>query len=411
MIVYLVGALVLLILAAGFLLASTPSMTGGNSTELDVDPDEESESALTYTEALSRPRRTVEFETHPLEQIKMLSTKLSQYEESALRQIEDPELSMKFQESIKEIGKDLGALDPESIVTALVQFPPVQNSYHFTVDPEFIGFLETISDLLYALPSNPRGVFHLEHYARALRKSESDLRETIHEYHILRKIQLTQELTNDLVSNDVKILSSLELCETELEKFFEFFFALKAFLTLEPVIAVRLEETCMELDQVLSILHEVKVLHTKEHIQNLQRLQKSLLPKLRSFCTHYQRLLGGILVGLEIMCESNLRDLVNQAELLEGNKHLIEEELIPTTESFAIGHGTMESDFHKYFQKLMAIPTKGGQPEAVSVGTIESSIAYFEQRGADLRSMVNSKPVKAVYNIFSGILGRIKRHS
>ena len=96
-------------------------------------------------------------------------------------------------------------------------------------------------------------------------------------------------------------------------------------------------------------------------------------------------------------------------EVLQNVQICLEEEYLVVAQSFSERHGTLESDFHKYLQKLTLVSSKSSEPQTLSVGTLESSVAYFQKRSEDMRFLQDPKPVKSVHNIFESVKQRIQR--
>jgi|GEM_PF-1938523 len=405
---FLIGGLLILVIVAGVMISQIPANSVETVQETEENPEEGYE--ITYASAIAKPRKTIDFETHPVERIKLLYAELPEIKEKTFKFMDDPEMRSQFEDSLDEVELELEELDPDAVISALLEFPPIQNSYYFSVDTELISFLETITDILFSLPNQPQRIETLESYLRALRGTAAKLGEMVVEYKKLRRVSLSPELTEELIVNDVKILSNMDLCEIELEKFFEFYYGLKAYLSLGPILGVTLKQISEDLDKILETLYQIKSLHTKEHVQSLGKLQQSILQKMRSYCTHYHRLFSSVLVGLENLQETNLKELVHMEDVLQKAQESLEEEYLPISESFAIGRGTMESEFHKYLQKLTHIPSKASQPEPVSIGTLESSVSYFEKRSEEMRLLNDPKPVKSVHHILESVITRIKRY-
>lgn len=407
MVTVLVGILVGLIFFAGYLINSKTQ----NYPKTPLKPEEEKSKEEIRTNDFKSKKSANElpFEVHPLERISSLSKQVPAIREKTLKYLRDRIKIYEFEDIIQEIASELDDLDVDPCIQSLMHFTPVQTSHNFRLELKLNEYSAVIVDIFQSLPSKPERVGILLSYLKAFKRTIQRLEEIMVEYDEAQAIPLSAELVETLIINDVKILSDEKLCRVEIEKFFSLHYGLKSYLALEPILEISLQQICSNLDKILEVLYEAKTKFTKDHLATIEGIQQSILLEIRSFTNYFIQLFSGVHSCIETLKSSNLKEVTHLAEVLQNAQTSLEEEYLPVAQSFGEGHGTLESDFHKYLQKLTQAATKSQEPQPLSVGILESSVAYFQKRSEDMRFLNDPRPVKSVQNIFNSVKQRILR--
>jgi hypothetical protein len=406
LIIVLVFTLLFLIVAAGFFLSARDGEKKGGA-EISFQGSVQDD-ALPFQYAINRPKRTIELETHPIEQIKMLSSKLDRYIDVARQRIEDPELRLRFDEAAEAVVRDLDRLNPEELLQALMDFLPVQVNYNFNLDGELGNLLEELTELTHSLANSPENIFRIEHRTRALNKIESELFSLIREYQELRSKKLTSKQISKLVSNAVGIVSNEELCSAELEKLLNFYYGLRAFQVLNHVGNVHCSEIKVELANLTKLLGEAKEDFKQEGHSFVEQTQKGLLMRLRGFCAHHLKLFSGIEVGLSQLRGCNFTAIVKNEERIDRMLYDVENEYLPMTQTFGSEEGRLEAEFNRHFKKILGSYSEKAPRNRLAVGVVESSVSFFSQRSSDVEMMIESPLEEAIVKILSPMVASLQ---
>ncbi len=406
MTIVLIFTLLFLAVAAGFFLSGREGVRG--SAEQDALHESLPDEAVPFQYGVNRPKRTIELEAHPVEQIKMLASKLDRYVEAARQRIEDPELMLRFNEAAEAVSCDLDRLNPEELLAALMDFLPVQVNYNFNLDGELAKLLEDLTELIHSVANVPESIFRIEHRTRALNKLESELFSLIREYQELRSKKLSAGQISKLVSNAVGIVSNEELCSAELEKLLNFYFGLRAFQVMRHVSSVECDEIKVEVANLIKTLGEGKEDFKKEDHNFVEQTQKGLLMRLRGYCSRHLRLFSGIEVGLTTLEGCNFTALVKNEERLNRMPYDVENEYLPMTQTFGSEEGRLEAEFNRHFKKILGAYSEKAPRNKLSVGIVESSVAFFLQRSSDAEMLLESPLEDALLKILDPMISGLQ---
>lgn|GEM_PF-1044927 len=396
----LIAILLLMVVGAGFAL-----MTFSDSTQNDTlkEIEELEELARERKKAGKEEKQEVK-ESHPLELIRNLSSKLNRYLAALEKRTTDKDYLNNFIITKDKVESNLRTLSVERMLLTIQKFNPIVKEFGIDLDNSFLRLNEELSVLAFSLHNQPDNIFVLEQKSAVFKDFETGLFQLDSDYSRIQSRGIPLSKLKSVIQgwSDPEMVK--KAASEEVVKLINFYFSIRICALFYGFHEIHFEEIARETFELKKSLDQAKEEVDDQLIRRFEYHQNRLLDFLENYHNWYYNMYEGIRRGLDMIMNLEFIRIPAPEETISDMLKKITEEFLPISSEFAIAPRSGSVAYKANFEKLKHTfeGTKNHKP--VPIGMTSSLQVYLDSRQIDCQVLTSSELGENVLNFLDEYL-------